>query len=428
MGLPVTTSKELHMDPKLSRHPCFDPTARHSHARVHLPVAAGCNVQCNFCDRKGDCLNESRPGITSALLKPEQALAYVDRIVSLEKRLSVVGIAGPGDPFANGAVTIRTLELVQEHYPELLLCVASNGVGLAPFADDLARVKVSHVTLTINGLDPQTVEKIYAWVRIDGRIYRGREAAEALIERQALSLKLLVERGITVKINTIVIPGVNDGEVAAVAEAVAKAGASVLNLMPLYPVATTPFAEIQTPSAELMASLRAEAEKFLPQMTHCTRCRADAVGLIGDAMTPEKIQLLQLSARPVNNDRPYLAVASREGVMVNQHLGEARSLWIYSLADGTPKLVERRIAPPSGRGDDRWEAMARLLPDCTAIVTSGVGPSPTRVLEANGLSVKVADCLVEEAVVEMLSGRNLRAPQRAFRCGDGCGGKATGCG
>ena len=92
-------------------------------------------------------------------------------------------------------------------------------------------------------------------------------------------------------------------------------------------------------------------------------------------MTPEKIQLLQLSARPANGNRPYLAVASREGVMINQHLGEARTLWIFALSDGIPKkLVERRIAPPSGGGDQRWEALASLLSDCTAVVTSGVGP------------------------------------------------------
>jgi nitrogen fixation protein NifB len=355
-------------------------------------------------------------------------LDYVDKIVALEKRLSVVGIAGPGDPFANGAVTIRTLELVHERYPEMLLCVASNGVNLAPFADDLARVKTSHVTLTINSVDPQTVEKIYAWVRIDGRMLRGREAASALIERQARSLKLLVERDITVKINTIVMPGINDDQIVDVAKMVSSAGATVLNLMPLYPVATTPFADLGSPSAELMDNLRGQAEQFLPQMRHCTRCRADAVGLIGEAMTPEKIQLLQLSARPANGNRRYLAVTSREGVMVNQHLGEARSLWIYALEDGLPKLVERRVAPPAGGGDERWVAVARLLSDCASLVTSGVGSSPTRVLESQGISVTIADCLVEEAVVEVLSGRGLRAPQRTFRCGDGCGGKATGCG
>ena len=43
-------------------HPCFEADAHHTHARVHVPVAPRCNVQCNFCSRKFDCVNESRPG------------------------------------------------------------------------------------------------------------------------------------------------------------------------------------------------------------------------------------------------------------------------------------------------------------------------------------------------------------------------------
>jgi nitrogen fixation protein NifB len=361
-------------------------------------------------------------------LNPEQALSYLGAIRAKEERLSVVGIAGPGDPFANGKITIKTLDLVREHHPDLLLCVASNGVNLLPFADDLARLKVSHVTLTMNAVDPSVAEKVYAWVRIDGRMYRGREAAEALVERQAKSLQALVERDITVKVNTIVMPGVNDHHIIDVAKYVAKQGASVLNLMPLLPVATTPFAEVPTPDAELMGRLRSEAQEYLPQMSHCTRCRADAVGLIGDAMTPEKFQLLQLSARPANGNRRYLAVTSREGVMVNQHLGEARALWVYALEGGAPKLVERRIMPPAGGGEQRWEAVASLISDCMGLVTNGIGQSPTQVLESRGISVTVADSLVDEAVTEILSGRTLRAPKRAFKCGDGCTGKATGCG
>ncbi|WP_227625365.1 hypothetical protein [Geofilum rubicundum] len=53
-------------------HPCFDEKARHAHARVHLPVAPNCNIQCNYCNRQFDCVNESRPGVTSTLLKPFQ--------------------------------------------------------------------------------------------------------------------------------------------------------------------------------------------------------------------------------------------------------------------------------------------------------------------------------------------------------------------
>jgi nitrogen fixation protein NifB len=416
------------MTATLSRHPCFDASARHEHARVHLPVAAGCNVQCNFCDRQGDCVNESRPGITSALLTPEQAVAYLDRVREVEQRLSVVGIAGPGDPFASGDLTVRTLELVRERHPDLLLCVASNGVGISPYVDDIARLKVGHVTLTINAVDPAISAKIYAWVRHGKRMIRGQEAGETLIELQATALRLLVERGVIVKVNTIVIPGVNEHHVMEVARAVSKAGASVHNLMPLYPVATTPFASIPTPGKALMDALRAEAGQLLPQMRHCTRCRADAVGLIGDAMTPEKMQLLQLASRPVASSRPHVAIATREGVMVNQHLGDADRLWIFALEAGVPKLVEQRTTPAAGDGDGRWAALAALLHDCGTLVTSGAGAAPTRVLGAHGITVTMADSLVDEAVSTVLNGGTLRAPSRKFRCGDGCRGDSTGCG
>ena len=34
-----------------------------------------------------------------------------------------------------------------------------------------------------------------------------------------------------------------------------------------------------------MTRLRATAETFLPQMRHCARCRADALGLLGSSRT-----------------------------------------------------------------------------------------------------------------------------------------------
>ncbi len=59
----------------------------------------------------------------------------------------------------------------------------------------------------------------------------------------------------------------------------------VLNLMPIYPNADTPFAGVPEPSPQQMARLREEAEPLLPQMRHCTRCRADAVGLLDEDRT-----------------------------------------------------------------------------------------------------------------------------------------------
>ena len=80
-----------------SQHPCFSDTARHRFARIHLPIAPDCNVQCNFCRRDYDCVNESRPGVTSTILTPHQALHYLGRVLELDPRITVVGIAGPGE-------------------------------------------------------------------------------------------------------------------------------------------------------------------------------------------------------------------------------------------------------------------------------------------------------------------------------------------
>ena len=95
-------------------HPCFDLEAKHKNARVHLPVAPKCNIQCNYCNRLYDCVNESRPGVTSAVLSPYQSVEYLKELDKHIDNISVIGIAGPGDPFANPEETIETMKKVIE--------------------------------------------------------------------------------------------------------------------------------------------------------------------------------------------------------------------------------------------------------------------------------------------------------------------------
>ena len=59
---------------KEERHPCFASGCKSG--RIHLPVAPICNIQCNYCKREFDCLNESRPGVTSRIMSPEEACGY----------------------------------------------------------------------------------------------------------------------------------------------------------------------------------------------------------------------------------------------------------------------------------------------------------------------------------------------------------------
>lgn len=417
----------------LTQHPCFNKAARHQFARIHLPVAPDCNVQCNFCRRVYDCANESRPGVTNAVLTPPQAITYLQSVLEREPRIRVVGIAGPGDPMARPEATLETLRQVRRLYPQMLLCVASNGLNLAPYADELAALEVSHVTITINAVDPAVGEKIYAWVRHQKRIYRGREGAAVLLDRQLASVQALKDRGITVKINTIVIPGVNDEHVVHVASQMALLGVDIANCVGLYPVADTPFETVVPPTASEVAAIRAEVAKYLPIMEHCTRCRADAVGLLGEKMRPEFEMRLLMAAQPsipAREDQPYVAVGTLEGVLVNQHLGEADAFSIFRQTDTGFERVEVRSAPPPGGGTARWEALAETLRDCRALLVSSAGESPRFVLGSRGIDVILMEGLIEDGLQAVYKGIPIRAPlRRSHRCGSGtgCGGNGTGC-
>jgi nitrogen fixation protein NifB len=417
----------------LARHPCFNSEARKTDARIHLPVAPRCNIQCNFCDRRFDCLNESRPGVTSAVLTPAQALHYLERAVEKLASVRVVGIAGPGDPFASPEETLETLRLARDRFPEMLLCVATNGLAVEPHAGELAKLRVSHVTMTVNAVDPAIGARIYAWVRSGYRVLRGEDGASALLDRQRSAIAALKRAGLTIKINTIVIPGVNDAHTGEVAREMASLGADIMNLVPLYPVEGTPFASLGQLEHGRLAVLRNAAAARLPQMEHCTRCRADAAGLLGEPQSAELTELLVATARGPTNpgqNRPYFAVATNEGLLINQHLGEAQQLWIFETGPDGPAIVETREAPERGSGDERWRQLAVTLHDCAAVFASAAGQNPRRILEQHGVRVVEAVGLAADAIQAWsATGELPRGMQRLFQgCGRGCAGPGGGCG
>ena len=413
----------------IDRHPCFNVKVKGECGRVHLPVTPKCNILCNYCNRKYDCVNESRPGVTSAVLKPKQAIAYLERVLTIEPRITVAGIAGPGDPFVNPQETLGTIRLIRQRFPELLLCLATNGLGLPPYLDELAELGVSHVTLTVNAVDPEIGAKIYSWVRDGKVIYRGLAAAEVLLQRQLESIRGLKAREITVKVNTIIIPGINDHHVQAVAEKMAELGVDILNCMPMYPNADTPFGDVPEPQPENMTKIRHEAEKILPQMHHCTRCRADAVGLLDSDRTDEFRGCLSACANaiPAPADRPYVAVATQEGMLVNLHLGEASGFQIWGPQDGGFRLIEARPAPPPGGGADRWWSLADTLKDCRAVLVSGVGDTPQAILSEAGVEPVVMNGFIEMALTAIYGGRDLSALKgRRSGVAGGCCTKKSG--
>ena len=419
-------------DLDFSKHPCFNKEVKGQFGRVHLPVAPKCNIKCNYCNRKYDCVNESRPGVTSTVLNPEQSLEYMRRVLEKEPRISVAGIAGPGDPFANGEETMETMRLLRQEFPDLILCLASNGMAIGSYIEELADIDVSHVTITINAVDPEIGAKVYSWVR-DGKIvYQGKQAAELLLARQLEAVKKLKGNNITVKINSIIIPGINDHHIIEVAKKMQELGADLLNCMALFPNVDTVFGDIEQPGKNMVNEIRKEAEQYLPQMRHCTRCRADAVGFLDDDKTEEFRGCLSACAKlpaAALEARPYVAVATLEGILVNQHLGEAEKFQVWEKKEDVYRLVEERQAPDQGGGLRRWVRLAKVLGDCQAVLTSGIGATPHDILSKSGIKPLTMNGFIEEGLKRVFEGEDVSILQaRKETCSKGgCSAQGGGC-
>jgi nitrogen fixation protein NifB len=413
----------------ITRHPCFNESAKGHCGRVHLPVAPECNIKCNYCNRKYDCVNESRPGVTSSVLTPKQAVLYLERVLEKAPNTTVVGIAGPGDAFANPKAAMETLRLIREQFPDILLCLATNGLNVGPYIEELANLKVSHVTLTVNAVDPEIGAKIYSWVRDGKVIYRGIDAARLLLSRQLDAIVALKAAGIIVKVNTIIVPSINDCHIKDVAEKMASLGVDIQNCMVMYRNAGTPFEILPEPSAQHVVEIRSEAERIIPQMKHCTRCRADAVGLLDDDRSDEFRGCLSECSHTreiVVDNRPFVAVATLEGVLVNQHLGEATLFHVWGEAANGYTIVDTRPAPDPGSGINRWLALAETLKDCRAVLVSGIGETPRQILEENDILPVEMSGFIQTGLDAVYQGKDVTVLKGRRSGGGGCS-KAAGC-
>jgi nitrogen fixation protein NifB len=177
--------------------------------------------------------------------------------------------------------------------------------------------------------------------------------------------------------------------------------------------------------------VRRQLGEFLPQMAHCTRCRADAAGLLGEGPNQELVSLLASAAagKLAPAERTRIAVASEEGLFVNQHLGEANEFHIYEETASGPRLVAKRPAPEEGGGTERWRELGETMADCRAVFVSGAGRAPRSALEHSGLAVIEMYGLISEALDSYFhAGEIPRGMARKFEgCGKACSGSGGGC-
>ncbi|HMV22445.1 MAG TPA: nitrogenase cofactor biosynthesis protein NifB [Rhodocyclaceae bacterium] len=439
-----------HIRAKVQDHPCYSEEAHHYFARMHVAVAPACNIQCNYCNRKYDCSNESRPGVVSELLTPDQAIKKVLAVAAEIPQMTVLGIAGPGDPLANPDRTFETFRQLSEKAPDIKLCVSTNGLSLPEHVDEIAKHNIDHVTITINCVDPEIGAKIYPWIYWKNKRLRGVEAAKILIEQQQKGLEMLTSRGILVKVNSVMIPGVNDEHLKEVSRVVKAKGAFLHNVMPLIAEAEHGtyygIMEQRGPTDAELQSLQDECAGDMSMMRHCRQCRADAVGLLGedrgDEFTMDKIDVMDVDYEAAmvrrkevhdsiiekldakrgivkpkaegipEGSRPVLmAVAGKNGV-VAEHFGHAKEFLIYEASPAGVRFISHRKTElycgggdTCGEGDEEPDSLLdrniKVLEGCEVVLCSKIGYEPWGKLEAAGIAPNGEHAMepIEDAVM-----------------------------
>lgn len=437
---------------KVQDHPCYSEDAHHHFARMHVAVAPACNIQCHYCNRKYDCANESRPGVVSELLSPDQAVKKVMAVAANIPQMTVLGIAGPGDPLANPERTFETFRQLTEKAPDIKLCVSTNGLSLPDQVEELCKHNIDHVTITINCVDPEIGAKIYPWIFWNNRRIKGKKGAKILIEQQQKGLQMLTEKGILVKVNSVMIPGVNDQHLEEVSKIVKEKGAFLHNVMPLIAEAEhgTFYGLMgqRGPTHDELQDLQDKCAGDMNMMRHCRQCRADAVGMLGEdrgaEFTMDKVESMHIDYAAAmekraeyqaaalatleeqrNNSgksfvsvasiktlkkqpRPVLmAVATAGGGVINQHFGHAQEFLIYEASPTDVRFIGHRKVDlycsggdTCGDAETTLEKIIRTLDGCEAVLCSKIGYEPWEQLEQAGIQPNGEHAMeaIEEAV------------------------------
>ena len=163
----------------------------------------------------------------------------------------------------------------------------------APYG--IIEVGIDSLTVTVNAVDPEIEAKLNDGIRYHGEYISGVEGAKILIENQLKGIKKVADAGVTVKVNTVLVPGINNDHIEEIAKTVKEQGAKIYNIIPLIP--QHKLKDIPAPKCADIDGARQKAEKYIDVFRHCQHCRADAIGVPGETDYGEKIFLRRVSSK-----------------------------------------------------------------------------------------------------------------------------------
>ena len=201
-----------------------------------LPVAPACNMMCNFCSKDSDCMaNANNPGVLSKVMTPRQAVGWAVSCANKNKRIKVIRISGPGEPLFNRQ-TFEVLKRLNTELPGHIYAISTNGLLLKDKIDDLIRLNVKTVDVSINSLYAETSGRLYSRIIKDDRIITDRNRiSEELLNNQIEGVKACLKNGIEVMVNTVCLLSINGTDVINIGSLCRELGVESMRLISSSP-------------------------------------------------------------------------------------------------------------------------------------------------------------------------------------------------
>jgi nitrogen fixation protein NifB len=269
------------------------------------------------------------------------------------------------------------------------------------------------------------------------------EGAKILLEKQMEGLQALREADILCKVNSVMIPGINDQHLVEVNKMIRENGAFLHNIMPLIsaPEHGTHFGLTgqRGPSQKELKSVQDQCAGNMKMMRHCRQCRADAVGLLGEDRSQEftKDKFLEMDSeydfgkrqevhagiekfreelkvakekvligkqQVANSPKILVAVATKGGGLVNQHFGHVKEFQVYEVDGSAVRFISHRKVDhycQGGYGEAAtFDNIVKTIADCKAVLVAKIGESPKEKLLQAGIQTVEAYDVIEKVALE----------------------------
>lgn len=337
----------------------------------------------------------------------------------------VVELDGPGDPLASPETVLRALALLREHHPDILTGVVVHGALLGDYAEELTALGVGYVALRMDAARMATARRLLRGGTCRAEVLTAEAAAGLYLDGVVGALYVARRAGLALAARVTLLPTLNAGEVEALAAQAARGGAARVDVV--APRRAGGHRRGGTPTRGELAEARARAHAAFAaaggpapgpgrallewlepaRLKEVERAPLEAVDVL--RLLPGAVEAEAQPGRMLPPRRAQVvAVASRDGVLVDAPLAGVPALRLYAVTDGGIRYLGARILEESARrrldGVGDAQRLLRAVLGCRTVVATGFSTRARTLLGAVGVRTVAAGGAVPDVLDRVARG------------------------